>query len=110
EWLAEDLAVEVGDKVTLKYFEVGNHGELPEQVVTFTVAGILEMGESPAADPGLTPQVPGITDADRFADWEQPFEMDLDRVTPRDEQYWDTYRATPKALVSLQSAQDLWRS
>lgn len=110
EWLAEDLGVKVGDMVALKYFEVGNHGELPEQEVTFTVAGVLELGDSAAADPGLTPQVPGITDADRFADWDQPFEMNLDRVTPRDEQYWEMYRATPKALVSLETAQDLWRS
>jgi len=109
-WLAKDLQVGTGDRVRIRYHLVGSHGDLPEQERTFTVRGVVQLAESPAADPGLVPVVEGITDAETFDDWDQPFEMDLDRVTRRDEDYWEQYRATPKAFVSLDVAQHLWQS
>src|SRR5262249_25187557 len=69
-------------------------------------AGIVKL-EGPAADPGLVPVVKGITDAKTINDWKQPFPMHLDRVTPRDDRYWDEHRATPKSFVSLETAQKL---
>lgn len=110
EWLAKDLEVETGDDVELTYHVVGSHGELPEEKQTFRIAGVVKLGETPAADRGLTPEVKGVTDADTFSDWDQPFPMKLDLVTPRDDQYWDAHRATPKAFVSMKTAQHLWRS
>lgn len=109
EWLAEDLKVRIGESIHMEYHVVGSHGELPEEKVTFTVAGIVKL-TGPAADQSLTPHVKGITDADTFGDWEQPFPMKLDLVTKRDDAYWMKYRATPKAFVSLAAAQELWRS
>ena len=106
----EQLHVGVGDEIVLKYYTVGSHGELPERTRTFRVSGIVKLGETAAADPHLTPALEGITDADSFSDWEQPFEMDLDRVTDADEEYWDEFRATPKAFLTLSAAQDLFRS
>ena len=109
-WLAEDLKASVGDKITLAYHEVGAHGELPEIEQSFTVSGIVELDDTPAADPGLTPTVKGVTDAKTLRDWEQPFEMDLDAVTDRDDAYWDLHRATPKAFLPLEDAQELWKN
>ncbi|QDU81038.1 FtsX-like permease family protein [Polystyrenella longa] len=109
EWLATDLAVTVGDLINLSYHTVGSHGELPEESRTFTVTGICKM-TGPAADRGLTPDLKGITDAERFSDWDQPFPMEMDRITDRDDEYWEQYRATPKAFVSLETAQALWKS
>jgi ABC-type antimicrobial peptide transport system permease subunit len=43
-------------------------------------------------------------------DLDQPFPMDLDRVTDRDDEYWKLYRAVPKAYVSLEKARKLWQS
>ncbi len=110
QWLAEDLKVKVGDPIQMKYHVVGSRGELPEVDKTFTVRGILALDGTPAADRKLTPDMEGITDADTFGDWKQPFPMKLDRVTDRDEAYWDKYKATPKAFVSLNTAQTLWNS
>lgn len=109
EWLADDLKVNVGDEIRLGYHVVGSHGELPEEEVMFTVAGIVKL-TGVAADQSLTPRVKGITDAKNFGDWDQPFPMKLDLITKRDDQYWAKYRATPKAFVSLDTAQFLWRS
>ncbi|MGC1272228.1 MAG: ABC transporter permease, partial [Planctomycetaceae bacterium] len=105
----EQLKVGVGDEVVMKYFTVGSHGELPEEERRFRVAGIVKL-DGAASDAHLTPMLEGITDADTFGDWEQPFEMDLDRITAADEEYWDEHRATPKAFLPLDIAQDLFRS
>jgi len=110
EFLAkEQLGVSVGDEVVIRYFEVGSHGELPETKETFRVTGIVKMDDV-AADPHLTPTLEGITDADTFSDWDQPFEMDLSRITGEDEDYWDRYRATPKAFLPLAEMQRLFPS
>ncbi len=110
DWMAADLAIKPHDEVRMRYHTVGSHGELPEEERTFRVAGILKLEGTPAADPGLVPQVKGITDAKTIADWHQPFPMKLNLVTKRDEDYWDKYRATPKSFVSLETAQKLWGS
>jgi putative ABC transport system permease protein len=109
EWLAQDLEVQIGDEVRFAYHVVGSHGELPEIERMATVRGIVGMTGA-AIDQALTPAVKGITDADSFDTWEQPFPMDLDKVTDRDDDYWSAYRATPKAFFSLATAQKLWPS
>ncbi|MFK7778181.1 MAG: hypothetical protein QM501_08680, partial [Gimesia sp.] len=110
QWLAEDLKTKVGDTIQMTYYTVGSRGELPVIEKTFTVSGIVTLDGTPAADRKLTPDMDGITDAETFGDWKQPFPMKLDRVTDRDEAYWDKYKATPKAFVSLKTAQTLWNS
>ncbi|NQV28426.1 MAG: FtsX-like permease family protein [Rhodopirellula sp.] len=111
DWLAEDLDAQPGDSIQIKYHQVGSHGELPEQVLTLKVRAIVPLASSvTASDRGLTPEVKGITDANTFSAWKQPFPMDLDRPTDRDDEYWEKYKALPKAFVSLDLAKSLWTS
>jgi len=110
DWLAEDLQAGIGDDVTVSYHVVGSHGELPEVERQFQVAGILDLEGTPAADRGFTPELEGITDVESYDDWDEPFPMKLNRVTDRDDEYWERYRATPKAFLPLDAAQELWRS
>lgn len=111
DWLAEDLKVKPGDSIKLTYHLVGSHGELPEEELTFRVKHVVPMnGSVTASDRRLTPEVRGITDAKSFADWKQPFPMDINKVTSRDDSYWEDFRALPKAFVSLSNAQRLWKS
>lgn len=108
DWLAEDLGAKVGDQVRLTYHIVGSHGELPEEERRFVVRGIVTLEGTVAADRGLIPEVRGITDVNSFDEWESPFPMK--KVTPRDDEYWKKHRATPKAFVTLKTAQHLWQS
>ena len=62
-----------------------------------------------AADPHLVPELPGVTDQKSIHDWDLPFEL-VEKVRPQDEEYWDKYRTTPKAFVSLATAKRLWAS
>ena len=109
-WLADDLQVSPKDTVNASWHEVGSDGELPEIEKTFTVRGIFSADDPVSVDLNLTPQVEGITDVESFGDWDQPFDMEMDRITPRDDDYWTLHRATPKAFVSLQTAEALWNS
>ncbi|MDP1797290.1 MAG: hypothetical protein Q8K78_07400 [Planctomycetaceae bacterium] len=109
EFLAEDLKAKVGDSIRYGYHIVGSQGELPEEERSTVVRGIVRM-TGPAVDKNLTPHVKGVTDVDSLSDWDQPFPMKLDEVTPRDDEYWDSYRATPKMFFRLQDAQAMWRS
>lgn len=109
EWLAADLDAKVGELLTTRYHQVGDKGELPELQRTLRVAAIVPLSK-PWDDRGLTPDVPGITDADTFRDWRQPFPMKMEKITDRDEEYWKAHRATPKVFLPLAAAQTLWRS
>ena len=109
QWLADDLGLKRGGRLKIAYHRVGSHGELPEEERTFEVHAITTMA-GPATDRGLTPHVPGITDVRTFRDWRQPFKMDLDALTQRDDDYWDDYRATPKAFIRYNTAVGLWKS
>ena len=63
-----------------------------------------------SGDADMAPVYPGITDASSLRDWDPPFPLDLRRVRPIDEEYWEKYSTTPKAFIPLQAGQALWRS
>jgi putative ABC transport system permease protein len=109
-WLAEDLQVSVGATVQTRWHEVGSHGDLPETHQSFVVRGILKSDDPVSVNRDLTPFVPGVTDVDSFSDWDQPFDMEMNRITPRDDAYWEAHKATPKAFVSLAAAEKFWGS
>lgn len=107
EWAARDLHAAPGDRIRLSYYLAGPLGELRTGEATFRLAGIAGLRDA-AADPGLVPEYPGVTDADSLADWDPLFPIDLRKIRERDEVYWDQYRTTPKAFVSLADGQRLW--
>ena len=109
EWAAADLAARPGDTVRLSCYAVDAQGQLRTVEHAFKLAGVVALAGA-AADPTLTPEYPGISDAKTMADWDPPFPVDLKRVRSKDEDYWDEYRATPKAFVSLATGQRLWSS
>ena len=108
-WAAEDLNARVGDEVKVAYYEVAPGEELLTRWAIFQLKGIVAMAGL-GADEKLSPDYPGLGDANNMADWEAPFPIDLSRVHPKDEDYWDTYRDAPKAFVSAATGQRLWQS
>jgi len=116
-WVADDLAAAgaapaVGDEIALRIFLPETlDGKVEETTQRLRLAGIAEMrGMATARE--LVPEVEGITDEDSISDWDPPFPFDRTRVraTPphdQDDRYWKTYRATPKAFVSLPTARRL---
>ncbi len=109
DWAARDLGVQVGSPITMAYYRWADEGRLVTEETSFRVAGIVPI-EGIAADRRLSPEYPGITDAESVGDWDPPFPIDLQLVRPVDEDYWDRYRTTAKAFVPLEVAQELWRT
>ncbi len=109
EWAAKDLNAKPGDEVALDYLYWEPSGSLVTRSAKFKLTKILPM-TGIAVDRDLTPEYPGITEAQNISDWDPPFPVDLKKVRPRDEEYWKKYRTAPKAFVSLETAQKLWGS
>ena len=107
QWLADDLEAEVGDSIELAYFVVGPMRKLVEKTNAFTVRRILPL-DGRAVDPELMPDFPGLADANNCRDWEPGIDIDLDKIREKDEAYWDDYRGTPKAFVTLSAGQAMW--
>lgn len=114
-WAADELQIEVGDSVTLTFYEPeSTHGELIEATpASFTLRAIVDLessgGPTPAFDKRLTPKLEGVTDAESISDWELPFEL-VEKIRTQDETYWDDYGTTPKAFIDFELAEKLWGS
>ena len=106
-WAARDLLASVGDSVTMEYFVVGAREELTEASTDFVVEGIVAL-EGLGADPDVTPDYPGIRDAEDMSAWDPPFPVELGLIREKDEQYWDDHGPTPKAFVARDTGRDLW--
>jgi hypothetical protein len=106
-WAAQDLGAAVGDPVTLEYYLWRESGRLDTASTTFRLGAVAALAGE-AADRDLVPEYPGITTSTHLSDWDPPFPVDLKRIRPQDEKYWEVHRTTPKAFVALEDAQRLW--
>jgi putative ABC transport system permease protein len=109
DWAAKDLNAKPGDDLTLEYYYWESSGSLVTRTAKFKLTKVLPM-TGIAVDRDLTPEYPGITEAQTIGDWNPPFPVDLKKVRPRDEDYWKKYKTAPKAFVSLETGQKLWGS
>jgi hypothetical protein len=109
EWAARELAAKRDDRVAIEYEVWEEPGRLSPRTASFYVAAIVPIAGL-AADRDLAPVYPGITGSESLRDWDPPFPIDLSRIRPVDEEYWRTYRTTPKAFVPLSVGQALWNS
>ena len=101
------LNVKPTDRITLTYYLIGEFGQLRTETATFRLRGIVKM-QGLAASRTLTPVYEGMTDAKRLSDWNPPFPIDLKRIRPADEKYWDDYGPAPKAFISIKTGQTIW--
>ena len=109
DWKDSPLGAKVGDKITVTYFEPELEGRIKESSATFTLRGKVPM-TGLAADPDLAPEFPGITDKLDIKEWDPPFPYDNKRIQPRDDEYWNRYRTTPKAYITLAAGRKLFGS
>ena len=109
QWAANDLNLSVGDFVTLEYFVLGERRELIENNRSFQIGKILPMpGKIPTGEESdWTPRFPGLSDAENCGEWDTGIPI-KHKIRKKDEDYWDEYRGTPKAFISLKAAQDMW--
>ena len=108
-WAAKDLEAREGDRIRLKYFSMDSGHEVVERSVELTLKGVLDLSGG-ALDPGWTPEYPGVSDAETFADWDPPFPIDYSKIREPgpDGDYWKKYKTTPKGFISIEEGKGLW--
>jgi len=107
EWLAQDLGISSGDKISLRYFIMGPLRKMKEDSAIFHVKRVIPDKTLPG-DPRLMPDFPGMSDAGNCRDWETGAPIDLKKIRDKDERYWKMYRGTPKAFISLETGEKIW--
>jgi putative ABC transport system permease protein len=106
-WAAADLNAKPGDTVSLEFYVWEPSGRLVTKTASFRNAGTVPIEEWQRR---LAPEYPGISGARAISDWDPPFPINLGRIRKADEEYWNRYRATPKAFIRLAAGQRLWKS
>jgi putative ABC transport system permease protein len=107
EWLARDLNAGIGDQIGLTYYVLGSKRELVESSSNFRVKAVVPL-TGIYADRDLLPDFPGLSGQENCRDWDPGIPIDLEKIRDEDEKYWDDYRGTPKAFLTLSTAQKLW--
>lgn len=108
DWAARDLGASPGDTLSVEYYLWLEAGKLVTRTDSFRMAGVVTTSGDMNAS--LAPDIPGVTEAGSMSDWDPPFPLDLKSIRDKDEEYWDRYRATPKAFIPLSAGQRLWQS
>ncbi|NQU54509.1 MAG: ABC transporter permease, partial [Bacteroidetes bacterium] len=106
-WAAEDLGVNPGDVIILKYLEIGPLRKLVNKESEFILKEVVSM-DSEWSDPTRVPHLPGLSDAGHCREWEAGVPIDLDAIRDKDEKYWDDFKGTPKAFISRGKALEIW--
>ncbi|MCH8963506.1 MAG: ABC transporter permease [Planctomycetes bacterium] len=106
-WASNDLGVSGQQDVTLSFFVTAEFGQLETRQAGFRLRGVVDLSGG-AADPGYTPDYPGVTDTENMGDWDPPFPVDMSRIRDVDEEYWRQHRTTPKAFVGLADGLEMW--
>jgi len=109
EWAEADLGVTPGDPIEIDYYLWSDEHGVETRTAMFTFVGVVPMSGA-GGDQTLTPEYPGITDARDVTSWDPPFPVNMKRVRPKDEDYWDDWRSAPKAFIPLVIGQRLWPS
>lgn len=108
-WAADELDIEIGDSVDITYYRIGADEKYITETAHFRLKAITPM-QGLAADQGIIPDFPGIHDTADISEWDSPFPIDYSRIRAQDEAYWDEYRATPKAFITLNTGKRLWKN
>ena len=108
-WLADDLSINTGDTIELDYFVIGKLRTLEEKTTSFVIKKIIPM-QNNLFDKTLMPSFPGLSDAGNCSDWETSIPIDLDKIRDKDEKYWEDYRGTPKAIISIENGLEMWEN
>jgi ABC-type lipoprotein release transport system permease subunit len=107
DWLADDLAARPGDSLVFTYYVIGPLKRLTERQAAFLITSVIPLRAVPSGI-RMMPGFPGMNNAGNCKEWETGVPIDLDRIRDKDEDYWNVYRGTPKAFISMEDGQRIW--
>lgn len=107
DYTAQRLHASVGDRVTVSYYVSKGLKDLKTDSVTLRVGSIVPLSQL-VEDGRLSAEFPGLSDVERCTDWDSDLPLDMTLITDEDEEYWNLYRSTPKALLPYSLMKDIW--
>ena len=81
--------------------------KLIEKNSDFIIKRIVDM-KGIWSDSLLMPDFPGISGKESCSDWDAGVPIKMHEIRPKDEDYWNRYRGTPKAFISYEKGKELW--
>lgn len=107
DYAAARLHVREGDSVSMDYFVAKHLKNLDTRSQTFRVRRIEPLSAF-RRDSLLLAEFPGLTHVENCTDWDSDLPIDMSRITKADEDFWHTYRQTPKAVVAYDAVSADW--
>ena len=107
DYAARRLRVSEGDSVNMSYFVARDLKNLETQGQSLRVKRIVPLSDF-IGDSLLTAEFPGLSHVEKCTDWDSDLPIKMERVTKADEDFWYTYRQTPKAIVSFEAVSHDW--
>ena len=107
DYAASRLHVRVGDSILMSYFITKHLKNLSTRSQTLRVKQIVPLSAF-MHDSLLMADFPGLSHVAKCTDWDSDLPIDMSRVHKEDEDYWDSYRQTPKAIVSYDAVISDW--
>ena len=106
-WLAEDLGAVVGDTLDMAYYVSGPFNKLEVKKNRFVISCVVEMKDI-WGDATLMPEIPGISGIETCSRWEAGVPVNMDDIRQKDEDYWYSYKGTPKAFIGYERGKEIW--
>ncbi len=108
-WLADDLQAAENDTLSVDFYSWDINDSMSVKSTLFQVDEVQPLTHL-LFDAALMPEYPGLHGMESCSEWDPGVEINLDAVRPKDEEYWEIYRGTPKALISYSRARELWQN
>ena len=109
DYAAQRLHLREGDSIRMSYFITKHLKNLDTRAQTLRVKRIVPLSAF-MHDSLLMADFPGLTHVEKCTDWDSDLPIDMSRVHPEDEAFWDIYRQTPKAIVSYDAVISDWNN
>lgn len=107
DYTAQRLHASVGDSIIVSYYVSKGLKDLKTDSVCLHVGDIVPLSRM-VEDGRLSAEFPGLSDVERCTDWDSDLPLDMTLITDEDEEYWNMYRSTPKALLPYSLMKDIW--
>ena len=107
DYSAKRLNARIGDTIRISYFHAKELKQLETDTLPLVVGRILPLSDW-QADSTLSANFPGLANVERCTDWDSDLPIDMEQITDEDEDYWNHYRATPKALIAYETVAERW--
>ncbi|MCL2168291.1 MAG: FtsX-like permease family protein [Lentimicrobiaceae bacterium] len=109
DYAAKRLNVKLNDSVSVSYFVSRQFKTLVEDSVLLKVVKIVPI-EDLQSNKNLTADFPGLSNVERCTDWNSDLPINMSLITKEDEDYWEKYKNTPKAIVSYSTFAPRWKN